>query len=364
MIRDFVGGWLRGEFGFLRTVLAALLVAQPASVGAAGRYAARRSGDVVRLEDSGSQTVVSVIPSVGNAVFEMSVKGQNVLRWPYPSIDAFKARPALSGIPFVGPWANRLDETAFYANGRRYAFDMELGNVRGPIPIHGFLSTTDQWRVIEIKADSHAAWVTSQLDFFRRPEWMRQFPFAHTIRITHRLEDGVLQVATRIENLSADPMPLSIGFHPYLQLTDSTRDEWRLSIGARTEWLLAATKLPTGETRPIGELFPNPVDVELRAYDLDHVFADLVRDSAGAATMTLKGKRQRLDLVMGGNYRASVIYAPKPTAAAANAFVCFEPMAGITDAMNLAHKGLYKALQSIPPGKIWEESFWVRPSGF
>ena len=45
-------------------------------------------------------------------------------------------------------------------------------------------------------------------------------------------------------------------------------------------------------------------------------------------------------------------------------FIAFEPMVGITDSMNLAHKGLYKELQSIPPGGTWEESFWLRPTGF
>jgi len=44
--------------------------------------------------------------------------------------------------------------------------------------------------------------------------------------------------------------------------------------------------------------------------------------------------------------------------------IAFEPMAGITDAMNLAQKGLYKDLQTLAPGATWEESFWVRPSGF
>ncbi len=39
-------------------------------------------------------------------------------------------------------------------------------------------------------------------------------------------------------------------------------------------------------------------------------------------------------------------------------------MAGITNSMNLAHKGIYKELQSIAPGKTWEESFWLRPAGF
>ena len=59
----------------------------------------------------------------------------------------------MGGVPFLAPWANRLDEQAFYANGRRYAFDMELGNVRGAIQIHGFLTTASQWQVVEAKAD-------------------------------------------------------------------------------------------------------------------------------------------------------------------------------------------------------------------
>ena len=54
-----------------------------------------------------------------------------------------------------------------------------------------------------------------------------------------------------------------------------------------------------------------------------------------------------------------MIYAP-----AGRNFICFEPMAGITNAINLAHKGVYKELQSIAPGGIWQESFWVKPSGF
>ena len=57
-----------------------------------------------------------------------------------------QGQPELSGIPFLGPWTNRLDEQAFYANGKRYAFDMALGNVRGAIPIHGFVTTTTEWQ--------------------------------------------------------------------------------------------------------------------------------------------------------------------------------------------------------------------------
>ncbi len=281
---------------------------------AAGGYKAERLGDVVRLEDSKAATVVSVLPSAGNKAFEMKVKGQNVLYFPFESVEDFKAKGAggFNGIPFLGPWANRLDEQAFWANGQRYAFDMQLGNVRGAIPIHGLVTTTNQWKVVEVKSDAKAAWVTSRLEFYRSPAWIKQFPFAHTVDMTYRLEGGVLQVTTRITNLSTDPMPVAIGYHPYFQLTDSSREDWTISVGAKSQWLLAANKIPTGETEPIEKLFPDPHAIALKDYDLDHVFGDLVRDEQGRSVMTLRGKGQRLDVLLGPNYRSVVIYAPKP----------------------------------------------------
>src|SRR5438552_11251179 len=140
-----------------------------AAFAAAQQYAVHRNADIVVVEDTKNQVAVSILPAVGNITFSMKVRGQEVLRWPYASVEDFKTRPALSGIPFVGPWANRLDEQAFYANGKRYAFDMDLGNVRGAIPIHGFLTTNDQWQVVEVKSDGKSAWVTSKLEFFKRP---------------------------------------------------------------------------------------------------------------------------------------------------------------------------------------------------
>ncbi len=261
----------------------------------------------MQLEDAKHQIVVSIVPSVGNTAYAMTVKGTNILRSPYPSLEAFKAKPTRhAGNPFLAPWANRLDELAFYANGKKYPFNMELGNVRGPRPIHGLVTYATQWKVIEARADTDSAWVTSRLEFWREPSWMAQFPFAHAIDMTYRLRDGVLEVATAIENLSSEPMPISVGYHPYFQLTDAPRDEWTVSVGARREWLLSPDKLPTGETRPIEQFFPNPAQVRLGDFDLDHVFDDLVRDANGRAVMSVRGKSQRIDVTFGPNYRAAV----------------------------------------------------------
>ncbi len=381
-------------------LVAAIMAVLPASATprAQARYTATQTGDVVQLRDTRTDTIVSVMTTVSNA-YEMVVKGQNVIRIPFASVDDFRARPGLNGIPLLAPFANRLDEQAFYANGKKYNFDMELGNVRGTIPIHGYLSSSTEWKLVEAKADGTAAWVTNTLDFYRNPQYMAQFPFAHTMTMTYRLENGVLEVRTRIDNLSTEPMPVGIGFHPYFQLTDSVREEWTLSIAAKTQWLLGPNLIPTGETEPIEKFFPDPRAVPLKDFGLDHVFGDLVRDAQGRAVMSVKGKAQQLDVLLGENFRSIVLYSPRPgaggggggrgrggAAPAAPAtpasptvplsgresqppppnrgFIAFEPMVGITNSMNAAHKGLYKELQHVAPGGSWQASFWIRPSGF
>jgi len=357
-------------------------------------YSIKQTGDIVQLSDSTADITASVMTSVSNA-YEMVVKGQNVIRVPFATVDEFRARPGFNGIPLLAPFANRLDQQAFYANGRKYNFDMERGNVRGAIPIHGYLSDVTDWKLVEAGSDVNGAWVTTALDFYRNPRWMQQFPFAHTLQMTYRLADGALEVRTRIDNLSAEPMPVAIGFHPYFQLTDSTREDWMLTIGAKSRWLLDEHKIPTGEIEPAERLVVDRKAAALKDLDLDDVFGDLERDAQGRAVMSVKGKAQQLDVLLGPNYKAIVVYSPGPenahagegcedqppaaTAAPAGAsieltgardtvatrgYVCFEPMAGITNSMNLAHKGIYKELQSIAPGRSWEESFWLRPSGF
>jgi aldose 1-epimerase len=333
---------------------------------AAAQYTARRivvdEVEVIRLEDQAYRASVSIAPSIGNIAFEMLVNGHNVLWFPYRSVGAFREKPRICGIPLLAPWADRLDENAFYANGKKYRFNPDLGNVHldgAGHPIHGFLSLTSDWQILRVEADSRSARVTSRLDVTRRPEWMAQFPFAHSIEVTHRLREGSLEVSTRVENRSAEPMPLSIGYHSFYQITDASRDDWTVGLGAAREWPVDKELLPTGQTRPLSELIPNPSNFSLRGLAFDNVLGDLIRDPAGRATFWLKGKRQKIEVLYGPKYIAGEIWAPPN-----RDFLCFEPMAGIDNAINLAHRGVYKELQMIPPDGIWQESFWIRTDGF
>lgn len=330
----------------------------------AAQYEARTSSDdgigTLTLRDNTNDVTVSVVPSLGNNSYRMLVKGKDVFWSPYQKLSDFKAKPTLLGNPFLAPWANRLDQPAFFANGKKYVLNPELKNYRGDgnqLPIHGLLNFSSHWKMIGIGADDKSAWVTSRLEFFRLPEYMAQFPFAHTIDMTYRLANGVLEVETEVTNLSFEKMPLIIGYHPYFRVHDAPRAEWKVTMPAKLHVTLNGKLTPTGETTPNPYGDPHV----LAATQLDDVFTGLVRDAKGHAEFSVQGKQQKVSVIYGAKYPVAVVYAPSGTN---RDFICFEPMTGVTNAMNLAHEGKYKELQSIAPGGVWKESYWIKATGF
>jgi aldose 1-epimerase len=309
--------------------------------------------EVVQLADSTGGVEVSIATAVGNMAYELKSGGKNFLWFPFNSPAELRAKPTLCGIPFLAPWANRIDGDTYWANGKQYRLNFDLGNFRRDghqKPIHGLLNYSPLWQRVAADADANSAWVSSRLEFFRHPEMMAQFPFAHTITMTHRLASGALEVETAIENHSTEPMPLAIGFHPYFCVHDAPRDAWKVHLAARDHLVLNDALIPTGERKPIEFADPYPVIQQ----PLDDVFSGLVRDADGRARFYLQGARQRVTVAYGPRYPVAVVYAP-----AGRDYVCFEPMAGPTNVYNLAHAGQYDALQSVPPAATWRESFWI-----
>ncbi len=233
----------------------------------AQNYTAERTSDrgvpIVRLTDAAHGVEVSILPSVGNTAYQMKVHGKNILYFPPGDVSEYLKSPRLGGIPFLAPWADLLDEQAFWANGKRYGFNMSLGNVRGSRPIHGLLISSPLWQVTEVVADALSAHVSSRLEFWRYPDLMAQWPFAHEYEMTYSLADGVLEVKTTITNLSTDPMPVVIGFHPFFQIPDIPRDEWVAHLSARVHVVADEHQIPTGEMRPLDIANPLPLRGQL-----------------------------------------------------------------------------------------------------
>jgi aldose 1-epimerase len=296
---------------------------------------------------------VSILPSLGNRAYQMTVRGKNILYYP-SDLSQF------GGIPFLAPWADLLNEQAFWANGKRYAFNMGLGNVRGERPIHGLLSDSPLWQVTELAADQDSAYVTSHLEFWKSPDLMAQWPFAHDYEMTYSLADGALEVKTTVTNLSTDPMPVAIGFHPYFQIPGIPRDEWVMQLAARTHVMADEHQIPTGEMRPLD--IPNPL--LLRGQVLDDGFTDLKRDADGRARFSIESHGKTVEILFGTKYTVATIYLPAPPHGETREFICIEPLTAIISGVNLVRQGKYFGLQAIPAGAQWTESFWIRAKGF
>lgn len=317
---------------------------------------------VVQLENPGGNERVSVAVSLGNLAYEFSVNGKNAFYAPMDSLGAYAERPRLAGNPFLWPWPNRLEWEGYYFEGKEYRLNMALGNVRpdgNKLPIHGLVTFSNYWEVIDSGADANGAWVTSRLDYSKHPELAQQFPFDHRVEMTYRLSGGKLAVTTKVVNLSDAAMPVTLGFHPYYQLHDSPRNEWKIRIAAKDQWLLNDKLTPTTETAPTANAFPNPLEFPLEGTSFDHVFGGLIRDADGTARFSVMGRHERIDIFFDEKFDTSVIYSPTR-----GSFVCFEPMAGITNALNLQHQGKYRALQSIQAGETWEGTYAIQPIGF
>lgn len=319
---------------------------------------------VVRLQNPSAGVSVSIAPRIGNVAFEFLIGGKNAFWFPFDSVADFAAAPQLCGNPFLSPWANRLDEHAFYAGDAKYHLNPGLGTYeRDPngLPIHGTLLFCPHWRVSELEADGRSASVTSFLDVSRHPELMAQFPFAHSIEMTYRLSGTCLEVETEIFNASCKPLPLSVGFHPYFQAHDSPRDSWSLRLAAKDMWELNERFVPTAVTKPVAVEFPDADNLALRGRFLDHVFSELERDDDGWARFRLHGKSETISVAYGPQYPVAVVYAPT---GAGQSFVCFEPMTGVTNAFNLAHRGLYDSLPWIQPDQAWNGRYRIEVDGF
>lgn len=341
-----------------------LLIAFPLFGMAAPRYKAEKRSDagteIVQLTDSLRGEQVSIVPSFGNRAYEFKVHGKNLLYFPLANAAALSqdATQGFNGIPFLAPWANRLSGGAFWANGKRYLLNPELGTLRvsaNKIAIHGMLSSSPRWELEEVKADGNSARVTSRFVFWKYPDLLANWPFAHEYRMTYILRNGQLEIATEVINRSAEPMPVVLGYHPYFNILGTPRTEATIHIPARmhveTDGQLLATGITSANTLPDR--------IPLRDYTLDDGFTDLVRDDKGHATFSFEARGKKIQVLYGPKFRVGLVYAPP-----GKEFVCFEPMAGITNALNLAHDGKYSELQTVAPNGTWRESFWIRYEGF
>lgn len=316
------------------------------------------------LHDSARNMDFGLVPDLGNFAYEFKVNGKDVLIPPESFKSYLEKRWFGSGNPFMAPFANRIDGDHYYFQGRKYLLNDSLGNIlRVPpknFPLHGLIVFDPRWEVVESGAsEAHGAFVTSRLEFYKYPDLMAQFPFAHVYEVTYRLKEGKLECATKVENVGASPMPVHFGYHPYFR-PDGPREEWTIGIGADKHWLVDEALIPSGKTEPTETFLAGVTkSIGLGKQFIDDGFSALKRDSKGLGHIWVKGRRQKIEVVYGKEFDYAIVYAPLD-----NTLICIEPQTGPTNAFNLVHEGKFNNLIVLDPGKSFSATYWIVPTGY
>ena len=314
----------------------------PSSIGARYRLQSVRVAGMpaVVLHDDAADLHATWVPAAGMLGASLVHHGEELL-WQGAGVAAYADTRTFMGIPFLHPWANRLEGFGYRAGGHDVELDRGspmLLRDDGGLPIHGVLTASREWTVRDAAAGADGARLSAVL-YFDRPELLAAFPFPHLVAIEVAVGGGALQVRTTVTATGAGPVPVAFGFHPYLRLPGAPRAAWEVAFPVRRRLVLDHRLIPTGEAELVTPL-SGPIGDRTWDDGFDRFEGAPVFDvSAGPRTL-------RVDLAEG--FPVAQIFAPP-----GEEYVCVEPMTAPANAL----AGPDDALEWIPAGESRTTTF-------
>lgn len=267
------------------------------------------------------------------------------LLWQGAGVAAYLRERKFMGIPFLHPWANRLDGFGYHAGGHDVQLDPSSSLLKlddHGLPIHGLLNASHNWSIAELTADGDAARLLAALEF-ATPELLAAFPFPHRIEIEVTLREGAVAVTTTLTPTGGESVPVAFGFHPYLQLAGEPRAEWQVSFPVRRRLLLDSRQIPTGATEAV-----EPLTGAIGARTWDDAF-----DRIDAhARLEVRSGRRSVAIEYGDRYPDAQVFAPP-----GQDYICIEPMTAVANAL----RGPDSALQWARPREPFSATFRIVP---
>jgi aldose 1-epimerase len=290
------------------------------------------------LRDAAEDLHATWLAGAGMLCASLVHRGEELL-WSGRGPEGYARDRTFMGIPFLHPWANRLDGFRYVAGGRAVVLDpgspLLLRDERG-LPIHGLLTAHPGWVVREARGDRLVATFA-----FDRPELLATFPFPHQLEIEVTLRAGAMTVGTTLTAGAGGPVPVAFGFHPYLRIPGVPRAAWEVELPVRRRLVLDDHQIPTGETEDC-----DPIAGPVGARTWDDGFDRLDR----TARFRVRGGRRTIDVELDGGYPVAQVFAP-PGAE----YLCLEPMTAPANA--LARPG--DALTWVPAGGRHRATFRI-----
>jgi aldose 1-epimerase len=283
------------------------------------------------IRDRGSSLEATFVPGAGMICCSLRHDGEELLAR-RGGLDAYVEHGATFGIPLLHPWANRLRGWEYEQCGERVHLDRSDPLVdQDPalgIPMHGLLAASPHWQLVDADLDL----ITAELDFGAVPEYMRSFPFAHRLSHTATVKESTLEITLTVTATGDRSVPISFGFHPYLTLPRSPRQDWQIALPVTTN-----AGSSSGTSTAAGALAERV---------FDDTFTLLTGDPP---VFELADSRRRIAVEFVHGYGVSQVY----TAAGAE-FICYEPMTAPVDALRSG-----EGLRTVAPGEEFTAIFMI-----
>ena len=262
-----------------------------------------------------SQAVV--LPSLGMLIASFTHSGRELIALP-GGLGAYRAGHT-TGVPLLYPWANRLSRHRYKVGDVDVDLRaLDLHTDDNGLPIHGTMLARPEWEVTRLGAGPRSARLAARFDFGAHEDLLASFPFPHELAVDVTLAASGLRVTTTVRPSGPVRVPVAFGWHPYLQLPGTERDEWELGLPERANAHLDGRGIPTGRARPaVAERAP------LAGRDLDDLFA-----LGAERVLTLAAADRRLTLTYDHGYPYAQVYSP-----AGASFCAIEPMTAPTNAL-------------------------------
>ena len=296
--------------------------------------------EIVTLRDPSSSLTATYVPNAGMIGTSLNDDGVELLGQ-RRGLDAYVSAGKTMGIPLLYPWANRLSAKTYDVDGETITLAPDAYGVRvdeNGLPIHGLLAAYPGWRVRQVSDQR----LIAEMDFGADDELLASFPFPHLLEMAVELSERTLTVSTTVTPTTDKPVPVVYGYHPYLQLPDVPKSEWRIEMPAMRHLKLDNTGIPTGATTD------RPATAEPLG---GNAFDDGFDQVADDAIFAVSGGGHRLEVRFERGYPAAQVFAPT-----AETVVCFEPMTAPTDALR---RGGYRSAR---PGEPDTTVFSIRVS--
>ncbi len=250
------------------------------------------------LSDEKATSQIEVLPKRGGIITKWRIDGKEVF---YMDEERF-ANPELSirgGNPILFPICGNLPDDTYTLNGKQFKLKQ-----------HGF-ARNSVWEVgkEEVSADN----ASLQVILNSNEETSSVYPFDFQVIFTYQLHGNTLSIIQEIKNLSSEPMPFSVGFHPYFLAPDKSQLEF---------------DIPSQQYQEKGSSEVHSFDgsFDFSSDEIDVAFKQL---SAKSTSVTDKSRNLKMTLEYDDIFSTLVFWTVK-----GKDFYCLEPWSGPRNAIN------------------------------